>query len=45
MLVDDRDRRPIRQIEVLAHDGRVLSKNDLMWVLPEDVARDVEAAE
>lgn len=45
VLVDDRDRRPIRPIEVLAHDGRVLTKNDLMWVLPEDVARDVEAAE
>jgi len=45
VLVDDRDRKPIRAIEVLAHDGRVLTKNDLMWVLPEDVARDVEAAE
>jgi DNA-binding HxlR family transcriptional regulator len=45
VLVDERDRRPIRQIEVLAHDGRVLTKSDLIWALPEDVARDIEAAE
>lgn len=40
VLVDERDRRPIRPIEVLAWDGRVLTKNDLLWSLPEDVARD-----
>jgi DNA-binding HxlR family transcriptional regulator len=45
VLVDDRDRKPIRPIQVLAHDGRVLTKYDLMWVLPEDVAQDAEAAE
>lgn len=45
VLVDARDRRPIRRIEVQAHDGRALSRDDLTWVLPEDVAHDLEAAE
>lgn len=40
VLVDERDRRPIRQIEVLAWDGRVLAKDDLIWSLPEDVVYD-----
>lgn len=40
VLVDERDRRPIRQIEVLAWDGRVLTKDDLIWSLPEDVVYD-----
>ncbi|HEX8300633.1 helix-turn-helix domain-containing protein [Sphingomonas sp.] len=37
ILVDARDGQPIRQIEVLSHDGRVLHKHDLHWALPEDV--------
>ena len=40
ILVDARDRRPIAQIAVHAHDGRVLTKHDLLWALPEDVEMD-----
>jgi len=40
VLVDARDRRPIGAIEVRAHDGRVLTKQDLIWSLPEDIADD-----
>ncbi len=46
ILVDARDRQPIRQVEVLSHDGRALTKHDLLWALPEDVTADeVKAAE
>src|SRR5690242_6201315 len=45
VLVDARDRRPIAAIQVHAHDGRVLTKHDLLWSLPEDVARDEEQAQ
>lgn len=48
VLVDERDRRPIAQIEVRAWDGRVLTKQDLLWSLPEHVAGDaieIRAAE
>lgn len=38
ILVDERDGKPVRQVAVLAHDGRELSKGDLHWALPEDVA-------
>jgi len=38
ILVDERDRRPIQQVSVLSHDGRVLGKHDLHWALPSDVA-------
>lgn len=44
-LVDARDRRPIREVAVLAHDGRVLGKHDLIWALPGDVARDPDEAQ
>ncbi|MFA5969947.1 MAG: helix-turn-helix domain-containing protein [Sphingomonas sp.] len=37
VLVDERERRPIRQIVVQAWNGRVLEKRDLIWALPEDV--------
>ncbi len=40
VLVDERDRRPIAQIDVRAWDGRVLTKGDLLWSLPEHVAQD-----
>jgi DNA-binding HxlR family transcriptional regulator len=47
ILVDTRDGQPIRQVEVLSHDGRSLAKGDLHWALPEDVAwaDEVKAAE
>ncbi|TPG20367.1 transcriptional regulator [Sphingomonas koreensis] len=48
VLVDARDRQPIAPIQVHAHDGRVLTKQDLIWSLPEDVAAvepEVRAAE
>jgi hypothetical protein len=47
ILVDTRDGKPIRQVEVLSHDGRPLAKGDLHWALPEDVdwEQDVKAAE
>jgi DNA-binding HxlR family transcriptional regulator len=45
VLVDARDSRPIRQVQVLSHDGRVLGKGDLLWALAEDVVREDEAAE
>lgn len=44
ILVDERDRRPIQQVSVLSHDGRVLGKHDLIWALPGDVARDTDEA-
>ena len=40
VLVDARDRKPIAPVTVQSHDGRVLGKGDLLWSLPEDVARD-----
>lgn len=45
ILVDARDRKPIAQVAVHAHDGRVLTKGDLLWALPEEVAAEDEAAE
>ena len=40
ILVDERDRRPIREVSVLSHDGRALGKGDLYWALPGDVGID-----
>ena len=45
ILVDARDRRPIETVTVRSHDGRVLGKGDLIWALPNDVARDPDQAE
>jgi DNA-binding HxlR family transcriptional regulator len=48
ILVDARDGLPIGPVEVRAHDGRVLTKRDLHWALPEDIEQDmpeVHAAE
>ena len=39
ILVDERDRKPIREIAVLSHDGRVLTKHDLVWALPHEVGQ------
>ena len=36
VLVDKRDMRPIAPIDVRAWDGRVLTKHELLWALPED---------
>lgn len=38
VLVDARDRRRIAPVQVMSHDGRPLTKHDLLWSLPEDVA-------
>ncbi len=40
ILVDSRDARPIRPVQVMSHDGRALNKHDLIWALPEDVERE-----
>ncbi|MDE0879544.1 MAG: helix-turn-helix domain-containing protein [Sphingomonas bacterium] len=37
-LVDERDQRPIRDVAIYSHDGRVLEKRDLKWALPQDIA-------
>ncbi len=37
VLVDLRDQQPIRQIDILSHDGRILNVHDLCWVHAEDV--------
>jgi DNA-binding HxlR family transcriptional regulator len=44
ILVDARDMRPVQPVQVLAHDGRVLQKTDLLWALPEDLADDAPEA-
>jgi len=42
VLVDERDQQPIREVRVLAHDGRELALAEVRWALPEERA---EAAE
>lgn len=37
ILVDSRDMMPIAPVAVHSHDGRVLTKADLLWALPDDV--------
>lgn len=37
VLVDARDHQPIARIAIHAHDGRELSKHDLMWMHAEEV--------
>lgn len=37
VLVDMREQQPIRKIEILSHDGRVLDLHDLCWAHAEDV--------
>ena len=37
ILVDLRDQQPIRKVDILSHDGRVLNVHDLCWVHAEDV--------
>lgn len=43
-LVDARDRRPVQQVAVLSHDGRVMGKGDLVWAMPGEVAREPRVA-
>ena len=42
VLVDTRDGHPIRNVRVLSHDGRELEKEDLRWVLREDLEKAAE---
>jgi len=42
VLVDARDMRRIRPVQVLSHDGRALGQHDLHWALPEDVVGEGE---
>ena len=44
LLVDARDRRPIRTVTVQSHDGRPLGRGDLAWAMPDELAQD-QAAE
>jgi DNA-binding HxlR family transcriptional regulator len=37
VLADKRDGQPIRQIAVLAHDGRTLELSDLVWLCRDEV--------
>ncbi|MGY4395251.1 DNA-binding HxlR family transcriptional regulator [Sphingomonas sp. UYAg733] len=45
VLVDERDMRPIAPIDVRAWDGRILTKHELLWALPEDVVTSDPAAQ
>jgi len=44
VLVDCRDRRPVAPVAVTSWDGRVLTKHDLLWALPESVSQEEPAA-
>ena len=44
VLADDRDRRPIRRIKVLAEDGREVRLADLTWLSRDEVEREAEQA-
>ncbi|MEM7780793.1 MAG: helix-turn-helix domain-containing protein [Pseudomonadota bacterium] len=39
VLVDEKDRLPIGPVSILAHDGRVLTHEDLWMVRPEDLGK------
>jgi DNA-binding HxlR family transcriptional regulator len=47
ILVDTRDRQPIAPVQVLSHDGRPLTKGEMVWALREEVepAEQAQAAE
>jgi DNA-binding HxlR family transcriptional regulator len=45
VLVDHRDRKPIRKISVQAHDGRQLSRDEMMWADRDDQLAVKQAAE
>jgi hypothetical protein len=44
VLADKRDRRPVRKICVIAHDGRELKLSDLTWIDREGAEYPVQAA-
>jgi len=37
VLVDERDHQPIRKIDILSHDGRILGLRDLCWAHAQDI--------
>jgi DNA-binding HxlR family transcriptional regulator len=45
VLADRRDRRPVRKICVLSHDGRELTLQDLTWINRDEAAGFATAAE
>jgi hypothetical protein len=45
VLADRRDRRPVRKICVLSHDGRELKLQDLIWINRDEAAGFATAAE
>jgi hypothetical protein len=45
VLADRRDRRPVRKICVLSHDGRELSLQDLTWINRDEAGGLATAAE
>jgi hypothetical protein len=45
VLADRRDRRPVRKICVVSHDGRELKLQDLTWIDREEAAGLKTAAE
>jgi DNA-binding HxlR family transcriptional regulator len=45
VLADRRDRRPVRKICVVAHDGRELGLDDLTWIKADEAAGLFTAAE
>ena len=45
VLADARDRKPVRKLCVLSHDGRELSLKDLTWIEGESVQALPTAAE
>ena len=45
VLADRRDRKPVRKICVLSHDGRELNLSDLTWIDRDDAAGLAAAAE
>ena len=44
VLADRRDRRPVRRMCVLAHDGRELTLDDLTWIESAEAARPLRTA-
>lgn len=36
IICDKRDGQPIQPMQIRAHDGRILTIDDLMWVFPDD---------
>ena len=44
VLADKRDGHPIQRIRLRAHDGRTLSRDDLMWIGSEEALRKADKA-